>query len=63
MSNVIFLTHDFVMVRPRKKCLFPLTDREKRVARSVSIYFFVQKCVLCIIYVDWELGGRKKLWG
>ena len=34
--------------------------------RSVrNFYFFLhysfgQKCVLCMFYVDWELGGRKK---
>ena len=27
-------------------------------------YFFWSKmCVLCMFYVDWELGGRKKLQG
>ena len=39
----------------------------KKLGRSVEkilgIIFLGQKCVLCMFYVDWELGGRKKLWG
>ena len=54
------------IVRPRKKyCLFPVTVWKKnRVGRSViffSLFFGSKMCVLCMFYVDWELGGWKKL--
>ena len=38
---------------------------KNRVGRSVKNYFF-HYCfghVLCMFYVDWEFGGRKKLKG
>ena len=26
-----------------------------------ALFFWSKMCVLCMFYVDWELGGRKKL--
>ena len=42
--------------------------KKNRVGRSVKKLFFLflfcsKKCVLCILYVDWELEGQKKLKG
>ena len=60
----------YQMFRPKKRnCLFPVTVRKKnRVGRSVkkklfSLFFWSKMCVLCMFFVDWELGGRKKLSG
>ena len=25
--------------------------------------FWSKMCVLCMFFLDWELGGRKKIWG
>ena len=44
-----------------KNCLFPVKVRKNRVDRSVN--FLSKMCVLCMFYVDWELGGQKKIWG
>ena len=43
--------------------------KKNRVGRSVKTFIFGQffwsfkMCVLCMFYVDWELGGQKKLQG
>ena len=34
--------------------------KRNRVGRS-ALCFWSKMCVLCMFYVDWELGGRKKL--
>ena len=59
-----------VDIRPRKKyCLFPATVRKKnRIGRLVkkiyfALFFWSKMCVLCMFYVDLELGDRKKLKG
>ena len=41
---------------------------KKKKGRSVKTFFFAlffwsKMCVLCMIYVDWELEGQKKLKG
>ena len=41
---------------------------KNRVGRSVKflkivLFFWSKMSVLCMFYVDWELGGRKKLSG
>ena len=41
-------------------------SKKNRVGRSVNFLFFAlffwsKMCVLCMFYIDWELGGRKKL--
>ena len=55
-------------IRPKKRnCLFPVMVRKiYRVGRSVkeknfALFFWPKMCVLCMFYVDWELGGQKKL--
>ena len=39
--------------------------KKNRVGRSVKknifALFFCQKCVSCMFYVDWGLGGRKNI--
>ena len=45
-----------------KKYLFPVTIRKKegrQVGKIIGL-LIVQKCVLCMFYVDWELEGQKK---
>ena len=49
-------------------CLFPVMVQKNRVGRSANTFFFAlffwsKMCVLCMFYVDWESGGRKKLSG
>ena len=57
------------VIRPRKiNCLFPVTIRKKRGRLKVGkkkkwLFFWSKMCVLCMFYVDWELGGQKKLEG
>ena len=53
-------------VRPKKKKLFVSCNgpTKNRVGRSAKTFFFAflfwsKMCVLCMFYVDWELGGRK----
>ena len=58
-----------MLLRPKKRnCLFPVTVRKKnRVGRSVKkkfgLFLLAKMCVLCMFYVDWELGGQKKTIG
>ena len=51
----------------KRNCLFPVTVWKKRVGGSVkkkfTLFFWSKMCVLCMFYVDWELGRRKKLMG
>ena len=54
------------MYRPKKKlfvsCNGPEKNRVGRLVKKKIAYFFWSKmCVLCMFYVDWELGGWKKL--
>ena len=46
----------------KKKLFVSCNGPKNRVGRSVKHFFlhnfFDQKCVLCMFYVDWELGGR-----
>ena len=64
MSILCKDTLDFAPYEAKKKILFVSCNGRKiiRVGRSVKIFFlhnlFGQKCVLCIFYVDWELGGQ-----
>ena len=42
--------------------------KKNRIGRSVkklffALFFWSKMCVLCMFYVDWELGGRKKTLG
>ena len=57
-------------IKGQEKKLFVSCNglKRNRVGRSVKIYFFAllfwsKMSVLCMFYVDWELGGRKKLKG
>ena len=52
----------------KKKMLFVSCNglKKNRVGRSVKLIFFAlffwsKLWVLCMFYVDWELGGQKKL--
>ena len=47
-------------------CLFPVMVRKKNrvggsVKKKIGQFFWSKVCVLCMFYVDWELGGKKKL--
>ena len=50
----------------QEKILFVISCnglKKDRVGRSVkknSLFFWSKMCVLCIFYIDWELGGQKK---
>ena len=33
------------------------------VKKNLALFFWSKMCVLCMFYVDWELGGWKKLQG
>ena len=49
-------------------CFLYLTVRKNRVGRSVKSSFFAlflwsKMCVLCMFYMDWELGGWKNFRG
>ena len=52
-----------------KKKLFASCNglKKNRVGRLVKkklgIFFWSKMCVSCMFFVDWELGGRKKLKG
>ena len=53
--------------RPKKKMFVSCNSPKKnRVGRSVKknwggLFFWSKMCVLCMFYVDWELGVQKKL--
>ena len=55
------LSHvDLLYMRPKKRnCLFPVKNRVGRSVKKKFVLFFWSKmCVLCMFFVDWELGGR-----
>ena len=68
IASYLINTQSFIgSLRPKKSnCLFPVTVREKnRAGRSVKKYFFAlvfwsKMSVLCMFYVDWELGRWKR---
>ena len=60
--------HPACPIRPRKKyTLFPVTVWKKigqvGLQKKIffALFFWSKMCVLCMFYVDKELGGRKKL--
>ena len=65
----LHLHKNHIVCKAKKKILFvSCNGLEKNGAgRSVKKFFlhylFGQKCVLCMFYIDWELGGWKKLKG
>ena len=44
----------------KRNCLFSAMVGKKH---FFLLFFWVKMCVLCMFYVDCELGGVKKLWG
>ena len=46
-------------LRPRKNSLFPVTVGKKTFFNIISLVKNV--CFMHVFFVDWELGGRKKL--
>ena len=52
------------LCKAKKNILFVSCNgpKKNRVGRSVKKKMFWSKmCVLCMFYIVWELGGRKKL--
>ena len=65
-TSIKFYSFYIIIIRPRKKLLVSCNGLIKeRVGGSVNLkkYIFLICCDLCMFYVDWELGGQKKLWG
>ena len=64
---VLLKTVHYIYILLKKYILFVSCNGLKkiRVGRSVKLSFFAlficrKMCVLCIFYVDWELGGQRK---